>query len=119
MPHRVAKSCTSGFLVLQWFLGDSFADSILFYLKVYTKENMMKTDITLRVTAKLQQDAEQNLKKASSGHIGTHFDCMNKQFPLENTERRGVVFDVSAVSGRDIEKFDVDMSRIKRVASLP
>ena len=74
----------------------------------------MKTDITLRVTAKLQQDAEQNLKKASSGHIGTHFDCMNKQFPLENTERRGVVFDVSGIQGRDIEISDVDMSRLKK-----
>ncbi len=37
------------------------------------------------------------------GHIGTHFDAMDKEFPLEYTQRNGIVFDVSHVINRDIQ----------------
>lgn len=70
----------------------------------------MKVDITLRITPKMTADAQGNEKKALVGHLGTHFDVMNKEFPLEYTERRGIVFDVSGVKGRDIDTADVDLS---------
>lgn len=38
---------------------------------------------------------------------------MNKQFPLENLERQGVVFDVSGVGERDINIEDIDISMIR------
>ena len=45
----------------------------------------MKIDITLRITPKMATDAQGNEKKALVGHLGTHFDVMNKEFPLEYT----------------------------------
>ena len=45
-------------------------------------------------------DAQGNKKKALVGHLGTHFDVMNKEFPLEYTKRRAIVFDVSDVGDR-------------------
>ncbi len=47
------------------------------------------------------------------GHFGTHFDVMDKEFPLEYCERNGKVFDVSAVKGRDIESEDFDISKVE------
>lgn len=47
------------------------------------------------------------------GHIGTHFDVMDKEFQLENTERKGKVFDVSHIKDRDIEITDIDETKIE------
>ena len=62
----------------------------------------MKIDITLKITPKMVTDAQCNEKKALVGHLGTHFDVMNKEFPLEYTERKGIVFDVSEIKDRDV-----------------
>lgn len=72
----------------------------------------MKIDITLKITPKLVTDAQGNEKKALSGHLGTHFDVMNKEFSLEYTERKGIVFDVRNVTDRDIELADIDMDKV-------
>lgn len=74
----------------------------------------MLIDITLKVTPKIAADARGNLKKAFEGHLGTHFDVMNKEFPLEYTERKGVAFDVSGVSGRDIDSSDIDLTQVSK-----
>ena len=42
----------------------------------------------------MTKDAQGNLKKALTGHLGTHFDVMNREFPLEYIRRQAVVFDV-------------------------
>lgn len=57
-------------------------------------------------------DAQGNEKKAMVGHLGTHFDVMNKEFPLEYTERKGIVFNVSEVKGRDIEISDINLDKV-------
>ena len=72
----------------------------------------MKIDITLKITPKMVTDAQGNEKKALVGHLGTHFDVMNKEFPLEYTERKGIVFDVSRVKNRDIDIADIDMDKV-------
>lgn len=72
----------------------------------------MKIDITFKITPKIAADAQGNEKKALVGHLGTHFDIMNKDFPLEYTERAGIVFDVSSVVNRDIDVQDIDFSKI-------
>ena len=46
------------------------------------------------------------------GHFGTHFDVMDKKFPLEYTRRNGVFFDVSLVRNREIEKTDISLNNI-------
>lgn len=72
----------------------------------------MMIDITLKITPKMAVDAQGNEKKALAGHLGTHFDVMNKEFPLEYTRRPGIVFDVCEVNGRDIEISDIDIDRV-------
>ena len=58
-------------------------------------------------------DAQGNEKKALVGHLGTHFDVMNKEFPLEYTRRKGIVFDVSGVKDRDIDIDDVNLDDVE------
>lgn len=72
----------------------------------------MLIDITLKITPKMALDAQGNEKKALVGHLGTHFDVMDKEFPLEYTRRKGIVFDVSkaAKEGREIELEDVGLA---------
>ena len=72
----------------------------------------MKIDITLKITPKMATDAQGNERKALVGHLGTHFDVMNKEFPLEYTERKGIVFDVSGVKDRDIDIVDIDLNKV-------
>ena len=74
----------------------------------------MLIDITLKITPKMTTDAQGNLKKALVGHLGTHFDVMNKEFPLEYVRRQAIVFDVSSVNGRDIEIADIDLDAVER-----
>ena len=74
----------------------------------------MKIDITLKITPKMVTDAQGNEKKALVGHLGTHFDVMNKEFPLEYTRRNGIVFDVSTVKNREIGISDIDMDKVKK-----
>ena len=73
----------------------------------------MLVDITLKVTPKITKTAQENLKKALYGHLGTHFDVMNKDFPLEYVRRQAIVFDVSKVRGRDVELSDIDISKVE------
>ena len=76
----------------------------------------MKADITLKITPKMAADAQGNERVALAGHLGTHFDVMNQEFPLEYTERPGVIFDVRNIFGRDIVPEDIDVSKIKKGA---
>ncbi|HLR35207.1 MAG TPA: cyclase family protein [Tissierellales bacterium] len=46
------------------------------------------------------------------GHIGTHFDLMDKKFNLENFIRPGKIFDVSSIKNRDIETSDINTKEI-------
>lgn len=74
----------------------------------------MKIDITYKITKEINALANSNEQKTFSGHLGTHFDVMNKVFPLAYTERKAVVFDVSNIKGRDIELSDIDTSLIDK-----
>ena len=73
----------------------------------------MLIDLTVEVTPKAAADAQGNEKKALAGHLGTHFDVMDREFPLEYVKRKGLVFDVSQVSGRDIESGDIFLDRVE------
>ena len=46
------------------------------------------------------------------GHLGTHIDNLNKEFPLDYIVLRGQVFNVSGIRGRDIEILDADLSGV-------
>jgi kynurenine formamidase len=46
------------------------------------------------------------------GHWGTHFDCMDREFPLKYFKLAGIVFDVRSIEGRDIEVGDINISAV-------
>lgn len=73
----------------------------------------MLIDLSVKVTPLSGQDASHNEKMVAFGHLGTHFDVMNKEFPLAFTRRDGLVFDVSEIRGRDIEAMDIDLGLVK------
>lgn len=60
----------------------------------------------------MTQNAQGQDKFALIGHLGTHFDVMNKVFPLEYTELTGFVFDESKIKDRDIEVTDIDITKV-------
>lgn len=72
----------------------------------------MFVDLTLKVTPERTKDAQGNEKKALTGHLGTHFDVMDKVFPLAFLRRPALVLDVSAAAGRDIEPEDLPLERV-------
>lgn len=74
----------------------------------------MLIDITLQITKDQLIEAMTHHNEAIVGHAGTHFDVMNKEFPLAYTERKGIVFDVRAVSNRDIDIGDVDLNQVEK-----
>lgn len=73
----------------------------------------MLIDITLQVTSEMRHAAPEKDGRAPLGHLGTHFDVMDKEFPLAYTRREGIVFDVSAIRGRDVEISDINIERVK------
>ena len=74
----------------------------------------MLLDITLPVTPDMRRAAPEKDDRALVGHLGTHFDVMDKEFPLQYTCRKGIVFDVSAIRGRDIEISDIAMDKVEK-----
>ena len=72
----------------------------------------MLIDITTKITKARLKDTSGNANKALIGHVGTHFDVMDEEFPLEYTKCSGVVFDVSGASDRDICISDIDMNKV-------
>ena len=73
----------------------------------------MYIDLTLQITPQILATAAGPENKALFGHVGTHFDVMDKEFPLDYTRRKGIVFDVSGVCGRDIQPADIDLSLVE------
>lgn len=73
----------------------------------------MLIDITLKITPQMVKEDTAAGNQALLGHLGTHFDVMDQEFPLEYTRRKGIVFDVSSVSDRDIGIADVDLDAVE------
>lgn len=73
----------------------------------------MLVDITLKITPKMIKDANGNESKSLVGHLGTHFDVMDKVFPLEYTRTKGIIFDVTGIKERDIDVKDIQIDAIK------
>jgi len=70
-------------------------------------------DLTLKVTPEMVEKAQGNSNKALAGHIGTHFDVMDKEFPLDYLERDGIVFDVIEAMDREICESDIDLGMVE------
>ena len=68
---------------------------------------MKKIDLTVKVIKSKWSGIFKTEKMTALGHIGTHFDVMNKEFSLENTKRCGKIIDVRSIRNRDINIEDV------------
>lgn len=73
----------------------------------------MLIDLTQKITPEMAAKAGGSEKKTLFGHLGTHFDVMDKTFPLEYTCRTGIVFDVRGIEDRDIQVSDVELAAVK------
>lgn len=73
----------------------------------------MKIDITLEITPEIMQENAKHLQVVFMGHMGTHFDVMDKTFPLAFLERKAVVFDISHVDDGEVSIDDVDFSKVE------
>ena len=74
----------------------------------------MLIDLTLPLDGDLLKKAFNEEKITFNGHLGTHFDVMNKEFPLEYSERKGIVFDVRKIRDRDIAISDVSIELVEK-----
>lgn len=72
----------------------------------------MLKDITLRITPEMIRLASEHDSIVLKGHIGTHFDVMNKDFPIEYTERNAYIFDVRGLDHKEIGLEDVDTDKV-------
>lgn len=72
----------------------------------------MYIDLTVKVTRTFLDEAFTTEITLPFGHLGTHFDVMNKEFPLSFLQRDGIVFDVSKIEGREIDIHDIDISLV-------
>ena len=77
----------------------------------------MKLNLSLKVEKEqleawglLSQSVRPDIDKA--GHIGTHFDVMDKEFPLENIITKGKIFDISRITAHEVKGEDLDLSGV-------
>lgn len=67
----------------------------------------MLIDLTLTVDAALDRYAT-SMDHAREGHVGTHFDVMDKEFPIESFKTNGKLVDISGLRDREIEVGDLE-----------
>ncbi|HJU10462.1 MAG TPA: cyclase family protein [Candidatus Binataceae bacterium] len=73
----------------------------------------MLIDLSLPVDAKKLATEENYKIFIDAGHAGTHFDVVNKTFPLESFKTRGKVIDVSHIRDREVEIEDLGSTEIE------
>jgi len=73
----------------------------------------MLIDLTVTVEQARWEDIFRSEKMTSLGHLGTHFDVMDREFQLENIRRPGKLVEVSGIRERDIEIRDLGEAAIE------
>lgn len=74
----------------------------------------MLADLTMKIGPEMIGLDDKEKAKRLFGHWGTHFDVMDKEFPLEYTERKGIVFDVREISAREIGVADICADEVEK-----
>lgn len=68
----------------------------------------MLIDLTLPLSVAQISGGEDYVRKiVDAGHAGTHFDVMDKVFPLESFRTTGKVVDISHIRDREVEIEDI------------
>jgi kynurenine formamidase len=65
----------------------------------------MLIDLTLSITPERYRYIEQS--GGREGHLGTHFDVMDKEFPLESFRTTARLIDISGMRDREVEVEDI------------
>jgi len=95
---------TNGYLVL-WIAYEFYIRNRYFKLDVYTKPAPI-VDLTMPL------NDEMIAKAQLSGHVGTHFDIMDKTISGNRINLRGIFFDVREIGQGEIDIDDIDISAI-------
>lgn len=74
----------------------------------------MLIDLTMKLEPEIIGFDDKEKAKRLFGHWGTHFDVMNQAFPLEYTERKGIVFDVREIAEREIGAADICLEKVEK-----
>jgi len=79
----------------------------------------MKIDLSFKVDKTALEEIFGSLAKANmdlekQGHVGTHFDVMNKEFSIDNAITRGIVFDISHIKTGEVKVKDLDLSNVEK-----
>lgn len=68
----------------------------------------MFIDLSLPISVAQISGGEEYVRKiVDAGHAGTHFDVMDKVFPLESFRTNGKVCDISHIRDREVEIADI------------
>ncbi len=73
----------------------------------------MLIDLTIKITPNTTKGVTSNLNSGLNGHVGTHFDVMDKEFPIEFTRRDGIVFDVSKIENNEVQVKNIQIEKIR------
>jgi kynurenine formamidase len=79
----------------------------------------MKIDLSFKVDKKVLEEISDSLAQVSldlekQGHVGTHFDVMDKEFSIENIITRGRIFDISHIKTGEVKLQDLDLSNVEK-----
>lgn len=74
----------------------------------------MRIDLTLNVDTNLLNEFSEKERMIRMGHLGTHFDGMNRDFSLDYWKLQGKVIKVPDIVDRDIEIKDIETSAIQK-----
>ncbi|HTY37798.1 MAG TPA: cyclase family protein [Bacteroidota bacterium] len=75
---------------------------------------MNQIDLTLELDEHRWSAAVQQGTIAACGHLGTHLDTMEKEFPLDYLSLPGVIFDVSHLRQGDVKVEDIDQNSVRQ-----
>ena len=79
----------------------------------------MKIDLSFKLDKKALEEtlgslAQVNMNLEKQGHVGTHFDIMNKEFSIDNVITKGRVFDISHIKTEEVKLKDLDLSSVEK-----
>ncbi len=73
----------------------------------------MLIDLSVLVSKQKSEKAFTQEKSALFGHLGTHLDTMNREFPLHFMKREAIVFNVKGIINNEINLNHIDLSLVK------
>ncbi|MCK4922929.1 MAG: cyclase family protein [Gammaproteobacteria bacterium] len=73
----------------------------------------MLIDLTVLVTEYASKEVSSNVATNEFGHMGTHFDVLDKEFPLSFVKRKGIVFNVKNIFDEEIDIKHIDLSLVE------